>query len=102
MNDIELKSETYWVKIVAFLQQNWALIEPQQIEGKLIVYFIQDSSMIFDKIGFETKEQAEIELIKNGFKKYLDKKEVFIDFIIPPKKPFKESIRPVYSSGQFW
>jgi hypothetical protein len=58
--------------------------------------------MIFDKIEFEKKEQAEIGLIKNGFKKYLDKKEVSIDFIIPPKKPFKESIRPIYSSGQFW
>ena len=58
--------------------------------------------MIFDKIEFETKEQAEIGLIKNDFKKYLDKKEESNKFIIPPKKPFKESIRPIYSSGQFW
>jgi hypothetical protein len=32
MKVIELKSETYWVKIVDFLQQNWALIESQKIE----------------------------------------------------------------------
>lgn len=58
--------------------------------------------MIFDKIEFETKEQDEMGLIINGFKKYLDKEEEFITFIVPPKKPIKESLRPIYSSGQFW
>ena len=75
MNDIEISSNQFWFKIVGFLQQNWALIESQPIEKKVTVYFIQDASMIFDKIEFETKEQAEIGLIKNGFKKHLDKKE---------------------------
>jgi hypothetical protein len=102
MDDIEINSNQFWFKIVGFLQQNWALIESQPIEEKVIVYFIQDASMIFDKIEFETKEQAKIGLIKNGFKKHLDKKEKNIDFIVPPQKPFKESIRPIYSSGQFW
>ena len=70
MKNIELNSETFWVKIVDFLQQNWALIEMK--DDKVIVYFIQDASMVFDKIEFKTIEDAEKGLLKNGFKLYLD------------------------------
>lgn len=98
MKKIELKSEIFWVKIVDFLQQNWALIEV--IDNKVIIFFIQDASMIFDKIEFKTIEDAENELLKNGFKLYLD--ENFQDFIVSPKKPYGESPRPIYSSGQYW
>lgn len=84
MKNIELNSETFWVKIVDFLQQNWALIE--MIDDKVIVYFIQDASMVFDKIEFKTIEDAEKGLLKNGFKLYLDNNENFQDFIVPPKK----------------
>ncbi|WP_213189002.1 hypothetical protein [Cloacibacterium caeni] len=100
MKNIELNSETFWVKIVDFLQQNWALIE--MIDDKVIVYFIQDASMVFDKIEFKTIEDAEKGLLKNGFKLYLDNNENFQDFIVPPKKPYGESPRPIYSSGQYW
>lgn len=57
MKEIELKSEIFWVKIVDFLQQNWALIEI--IDSKIIVFFIQDASMIFDKMEFNTIQEAE-------------------------------------------
>jgi hypothetical protein len=100
MNDNELNSEVFWVKIVAFIQQNWALIEI--IDSKKIVFFIQDGSMIFDQIEFNTQEDAERALLKNGFKLYLDENENFQDFITPPKKPYGKSPRPVYSSGQYW
>ncbi len=100
MKEIELKSETFWVKIVDFLQQNWALIEI--IDSKIIVFFIQDASMIFDKMEFNTIQEAENGLLKNGFKLYLDENENFQDFIVPPKKPYGESLRPIYSSGQYW
>jgi hypothetical protein len=100
MKNIELKSEIFWVKIIDFLQQNWALIEV--IDNKVIVYFIQDASMIFDKIEFESIEDAENGLLKNGFKLYLDKNENFQDFMKPPKKPYGQSIRQIYSSGQYW
>jgi hypothetical protein len=97
---IDIKSETFWVKIVDFLQQNWALIEV--MENKIIVFFIQDASIIFDKIEFKTIEDAENGLLKNGFKLYLDENENYQDFIIPPKKPYVESPRPIYSAGQYW
>lgn len=100
MKKIELKSEIFWVKIVDFLQQNWALIEV--IDNKVIVFFIQDASMIFDKIEFKTIEDAENGLLKNGFKLYLDENENFQDFIVSPNKPYGESPRPIYSSGQYW
>jgi hypothetical protein len=100
MKDNELKSEIFWVKIVDFLQQNWALIEI--IDSKIIVFFIQDTSMIFDQIEFSTIEDAEKALLKNGFKLYLDENENFQDFIVPPKKPYGKSPRPIYSSGQYW
>ena len=100
MKNIDIKSETFWVKIVDFLQQNWALIEI--IDNKVIVYFIQDASMVFDKIEFQTFEDAEKGLLKNGFKLYLDENENFQDFIVPPKKPYGEAARPIYSSGQYW
>lgn len=93
MKDIELKSETFWVKIVDFLQQNWALIEI--IDSKIFVFFIQDASMVFDKIEFKTIEDAENGLLKNGFKLYLDENENFENFIVPPKKPYGESPRPI-------
>src|SRR5690606_36059344 len=100
MKEIELKSEKFWVKIVDFLQQNWALIEI--IDSRIIVFFIQDASMIFDKMEFNTIQEAENGLLKNGFKLYLDENENFQDFIVPPKKPYGESLRPIYSSGQYW
>lgn len=100
MKDFELKSEIFWVKIFDFLQQNWALIE--EVDSKIIVFFIQDASMVFDKIEFETIEDAENGLIENGFKLYLDEKENFQDFIVLPKKPYGESPRPINSSGQYW
>lgn len=102
MKNISLHSETYWVKIVDFLQQNWALIEENAANDTVTIYFIQDASMIFDKIDFENIEEAEKALLNNGFKLYLDEEENFTQFIVPPKKPFGESPRPIYSSGQYW
>ncbi len=100
--EIQINSDEFWVKIVDFLQQNWALIETQENKVDVIVYFIQDASMIFDKMEFDTLEQAEMGLRINGFEKYLGENENFKDFIVPPKRPFGEAIRPIYSTGQFW
>ena len=102
MKNLILNSEKYWVKIVDYLQQNWALIERSETDEKVTVFFIQDSSMIFDKIEFDQVRDAEKALEKNGFKLYLDENENFTEFIVPPKKPYGESPRPIYSSGQYW
>jgi len=100
MNDINLKSEIFYVKIVDFLQQNWALIEI--IDSKVIVFFIQDTSIIFDQIEYSSVEVAEKALLKNGFKLYVDEEDDFKNFIAPPQKPYEVFPRPIYSSGQYW
>ena len=58
--------------------------------------------MVFDKIEFQKFEDEEKGLLKNCFKLYLDENENFQDFIVPPKKPYGEAPRPIYSSGQYW
>jgi len=99
---LEITSTDFWVKIVDFLQQNWALIESQRDNKTVIVYFIHDGSTIFDEMEFESIEKAEKGLLRNGFKKYLDETENFTAFMFPPKKPFDIAKRSIYSSGEFW
>lgn len=97
--EIQINADEFWVKIVEFLQQNWALFEVGQT---VKVWFIHDGSGVFDSLEFESIEQAEIALYKNGFKKYTDPNENFIEFIRPPKRPFYNAPRNIYSSGEFW
>lgn len=103
--DIILKSNDYWVKIVDFLQQNWALIEPKKDRMEVSVYFIGDTSGVFDIIDFSSRDIAENALIRNGFQKYLDPTENFTEFLYPPQPPFKWRDHPngkIYSSGRYW
>ena len=100
MKRIEIKSDVFWVKIVGFLQQNWAVIEVTK--SGVTVFFIDDASKIVDKIEFPSLEEAEKALKKNGFSLFLGENENFQDFMAPPKRPFHELPRPFYSSGEFW
>ena len=43
-------SRDYWFKIVDFLQQNWALIDPASIGCR--VWFLSDTSGVFDQLDF--------------------------------------------------
>ncbi|MFC2175654.1 hypothetical protein ACFLR1_01620 [Bacteroidota bacterium] len=98
--EIVINADEFWVKIVDFLQQNWALIE---VGDKITVWFIHDASGVFDQMEFETVEQAEAGLSRNGFKKYLDPNQKFTQFIGHPKRPFFFAFpRKIYSSGEFW
>jgi len=100
---IVINSTDYWVKIVEMLQQNWALIEYIQ-NSKYKVYFISDDSTVFDEIYFDSYEEAEKGLRRNGFEKYKDEKRLHT-FLIPPKSPFREGKHPngpIYSSGKYW
>lgn len=98
--EIEIKSDEFWVKIVDFLQQNWALIE--QKEGKFSVSFVNDGSGVFDKLEFDNEQEAINGLVRNGFKKYSDPIEDFTQFIKPPARPFFESPKIIYSNGLYW
>lgn len=103
---VEIRSRDYWVKIVDFLQQNWALIAP--CEKGCIVYFIHDLSGVFDQMAFPSEMLAEIALRKNGFRRFNEetmKNPYMKTYIAVPLPPFVKSLHPngkIYSSGRFW
>ena len=101
---VGIRSRDYWFKIVEFLQQNWALIDEDAAAGTCTVYFLSDTSGVFDRLSFPSVRSAEYELGANGFRRYrLDRKAQSI--IRPPDPPFVESVHPlgpIYSSGRFW
>lgn len=102
---IALKSNDYWVKIVEFLQQNWALIEENESSANVTIVFFGDTSGVFDTLNYPSKEDAVTALVKNGFYKYLDPNENFTEFIACPQPPFHWRDHPngrIYSSGRYW
>ena len=97
------QSTDYWFKIVDFLQQNWAVIESND-SGTCVVYFFGDTSGVFDQLDFNSIEEAEIALTRNGFRKYADDKKAQ-EFIAKPQPPFHQQPHPngpIYSSGKYW
>lgn len=101
---VAIQSRDYWFKIVEFLQQNWALIEPSSDGAGCIVFFCGDTSGVFDKLEFVSVEEAEAALIHNGFSRFAADKNAQ-GFLAAPKPPFRESTHPngnIYSSGRFW
>ena len=100
---IEIKSHEYWFKVVGMLQQNWALIDDNK-NGGCKVYFIGDTSGVFDEMEFQSRDKASSALKRNGFALYDEDKKAQ-KFIAPPKPPFYRRAHPngkIYSSGRFW
>jgi hypothetical protein len=100
---VDIKASDYWVKVVEFLQQNWALIEPTTSSG-VRVYFAGDTSGVFDELSFNSEEEAIQALKRNGFRHYASD-EKLQSFLHPPLPPFHQAPHPngpIYSSGQFW
>jgi len=101
---IEIRSRDYWFKIVEFLQQNWALIEEDANGAGCTVFLFGDTSGVFDRLRFPSVTEAELALLRNGFKRYDTDKQVQ-EFIRKPEPPFHERAHtngPIYSSGRFW
>ncbi len=101
--EIEIPSRDYWVKIVEFLQQNWALITPASNAG-VTVFFLHDRSGVFDRLSFPSQEEAEAALARNGFERFAGNPSLR-SFLRPPSPPFHEDEHPngpIYSSGEFW
>jgi len=100
---IPLGRPDYFVKIIAMLQQNWAVIENTPL-GTVRICFLTDHSEIFDEMSFPHKDEAQQALIRNGFKNFSLNPELH-EFLRPPPPPFRDDPsmrRPIYSSGQFW
>jgi len=101
--EVKINSCDYWFKIVEFLQQNWALIDETE-DGRFIIYFLGDTSGIFDQIESPTLTEAEQGLIRNGFRRYSEDLETQ-KFVACPSPPFYQCEHPngfIYSSGRFW
>jgi hypothetical protein len=97
------QSTDFWVKVVATLQQNWALIEPED-KGAVRVRFISDASGVFDDIAFLSESAAREALGRNGFRRFAENADLQ-SFLRPPSAPFRRSVHPngpIYSSGRFW
>jgi hypothetical protein len=100
---LKIPSTDYWFKVVDMLQQNWALITPDE-RGTVTVFFISDASGVFDRLSFPTIADAAAALTRNGFARYAEDQEAQ-DFIRPPSPPYREKAHPngpIYSSGRFW
>lgn len=100
--EVPIQSRDYWFKIVEFLQQNWALID--EVEGGVTVWFVGDTSGVFDEMTFSSMAEAEQGLLRNGFRRYGDDPEAK-NFIAIPEPPFHRHPHPngpIYSSGRFW
>ena len=85
------RAQDPWVKIVGFLQQNWAVVIER--EDDILVIFYGDTCGVFDEIAFETVQEAEASLRRNGFTKYSEDKEKQ-GFIRLPRGEFMEMRHP--------
>lgn len=100
---IEIRSRDYWVKVVEFLQQNWALIDVQH-DRSAVIYFMHDLGGVFDQISVSSLDDARIALKRNGFEHFASTPSLQ-EFLHPPTEPFRREKHPngeIYSSGRFW
>ena len=102
---VELKSRDFWVKVVGFLQHNWALIEQEPGMTGRTVFFVDDLGGVFDRLAFDSVLDAQTALARNGFVRYPDSDEM-AQLLTPPESgSFHErahSSGPIYSSGRYW
>lgn len=99
---IQIQSRDYWFKVIEMLQQNWALVESGG--SGVTVYFLSDTSGVFDEIPFDTQAAAEAALRLNGFR-HLSEDPQAAAFLRCPQPPFQRQPHPngpIYSSGRFW
>ncbi len=99
---VSIQSRDYWFKIVDFLQQNWALLEAG--DSGFRVWFLSDTSGVFDELNFPDSASATGALRRNGFARWEDDPHA-ATFLRQPPPPFTRRPHPngrIYSSGQFW
>lgn len=99
---VQVLRKTYWVKIVSFLQQNWAAIDDLPSSSGVRIWFFGDTSGVFDFIDYPSRQAARRALRVNGFSVWTADK---YDFIGRPNPPFKWQSHPngeIYSSGRYW
>jgi hypothetical protein len=99
--EVPIESRDYWFKIVQFLQQNWALVDPH--ERGAVAWFFGDTSGVFDQIVFSSTEEAFRALSRNGFHRFANDQKAHA-LLRAPEPPFVRQPHPngpIYSSGRF-
>lgn len=102
-SEVLVRSRDFWFKVVDMLQQNWALVDADD-DGSAVIYFVSDTSDVFDRLSFASVDAAMEGLLANGFRRFAEDAEAQ-SFIRPPDGPFGEGAHPngpIYSSGRFW
>ena len=92
-----------WVKVIAMLQQNWALVAPIA-PAHAQVYFLDDHGVMFDALAFPTEADAVDGLKWNGFQRFAEAPDLQA-FLYPPSTPFFVEVspdNPAYASGRHW
>ena len=100
---VSIASRDFWVKVVDFLQQNWALVD-DGLNGNSTIYFVDDAGGVFDRLELRGPTEAQAALARNGFARFRDAPDLQA-FLVPPLSPFRTSAHPngnIYSSGRFW
>ena len=78
------------------------MIDPH--EDGVIVWFIGNTSEVFDQMHFPSRENAERALRRNGFARLSEDLEARY-YLTPPEPPFRRRQHPngpIYSSGRSW
>jgi hypothetical protein len=103
VNDpVSIQSRDYWFKVTEMLQQNWALIDSGNDGAK--VYFVTDTSGVFDELAFASEVDADAALRRNDFRRFSEDPRA-ASYLRCPEPPFRHSPHPngpIYSSGRFW
>lgn len=100
---MQLSDREFWVKIVDFLQQNWALVTPESA-GTVKIHFMGDTGGIFDELNFQNVHLAREALARNDFE-HFDSTPSLKEFLYPPSEPYHRWPHPngpIYSSGRYW
>lgn len=99
---VRIFRKTYWVKVVSFLEQNWAAIDDLPGSSGVRIWFFGDTSGVFDFIDYPSREAARRALRANGFSVFTVEK---FDFIARPEPTFHwhaHTNGEIYSSGRYW
>ena len=89
---VTVHSTDLWVKIVEMLQQNWAAIEADGADA-VRVYFISDTSGVFDEMSFDSMAAAREALGRNGFRRFAEHSD--LDALLRlPSPPYHRAAHP--------
>ena len=87
-NPLLIKSQDFWFKIFGMLNQLWALIEEDTDNGKVVVYWINDLSVIVKSQEFGSCDEAQQYLESDGYRLFELSRHVW-SILCPPGNPYK-------------